>query len=71
MNAAIRGVAKAAISKYDIKVIGRQTTRFEAMVQGIVTRHIETRDLLAVTRRLLESSGLQISDLWKANPVDR
>lgn len=26
---------------------------------------------LAVTRRLLESSGLQISDLWKANPVDR
>ena len=26
---------------------------------------------LAVTRRLLESSGVQISDLWKANPVDR
>ena len=38
--------------RYDIKVIGRQSTRFEAMVQGIVTRHIETHDLLAVTRRL-------------------
>lgn len=38
--------------RYDIKVIGRQSSRFEAMVQGIVTRHIETHDLLAVTRRL-------------------
>jgi putative lipoic acid-binding regulatory protein len=38
--------------RYDIKVIGRQSTRFEALVQGIVTRHIETHDLLAVTRRL-------------------
>jgi septum formation protein len=26
---------------------------------------------LAVTRRLLESSAVQISDLWEANPVDR
>lgn len=26
---------------------------------------------LAVTRRLLGSSGVQIGDLWKANPVDR
>lgn len=38
--------------RYDIKVIGRQSTRFEAMVQGIVTRHIEIHDMLAVTRRL-------------------
>ena len=26
---------------------------------------------LAVTRRLLESAAVQISDLWEANPVDR
>ena len=26
---------------------------------------------LAVTRRLLESAGVQIGDLWNANPVDR
>ena len=26
---------------------------------------------LAVTRRLLESSGVRIGDLWNANPVDR
>jgi putative lipoic acid-binding regulatory protein len=38
--------------RYDLKVIGRQSNRFEAMAQGIVTRHIEPHDLLAVTRRL-------------------
>jgi len=38
--------------RYDIKVIGRQSTRFEAMVQGIVTRHIAAHDLLAIARRL-------------------
>ena len=37
--------------RYDLKVIGHQSSRFEAMVQGIVTSHIETHDLLAVTRR--------------------
>ena len=26
---------------------------------------------LAVTRRLLESAGVRIGDLWNANPVDR
>ena len=30
----------------------RQSNRFEAMVQGIVTRHVKPHDLLAVTRRL-------------------
>lgn len=38
--------------RYDLKVIGRQTSRFEAMAQGIVTRHVEPHDLLAVSSRL-------------------
>ena len=48
------GVARQLLTfpcRYDLKVIGRQSSRFEAMVQGIVTRHIEAHDLLAVTRR--------------------
>ena len=38
--------------RYDLKVIGRQSNRFEALVQGIVLRHVEPHDLLAVTRKL-------------------
>lgn len=38
--------------RYDLKVIGRQSNRFEALAQGIVTSHVEPHDLLAVTRRL-------------------
>ena len=38
--------------RYDLKVIGRQSNRFEALIQGIVTRHVEAHELLAVTRRL-------------------
>ncbi len=32
--------------RYEIKAMGRQTTRFNALVQNIVSRHIETDELL-------------------------
>ena len=38
--------------RYDIKAVGRQSARFDALVQAIVTRHVEPQDLLAVNRRL-------------------
>ncbi len=38
--------------RYDLKVIGRRSSRFEALAQGIVTRHVEPHDLLAVSSRL-------------------
>lgn len=38
--------------RYDLKVVGRQSNRFEALAQGIITRHVEPHDLLAVNRRL-------------------
>ena len=38
--------------RYDLKVIGRQSNRFEALAQGIVLRHVEPHDLLTVTRKL-------------------
>ncbi len=43
--------------RYDLKAIGRQSNRFEALVQGILTRHVEPHDLLAVTRRLSGSEN--------------
>jgi putative lipoic acid-binding regulatory protein len=32
--------------RYEIKAMGRRTTRFNALVQNIVSRHIETDELL-------------------------
>lgn len=43
--------------RYDIKAVGRQSARFDALVQAIVTRHVDPQDLLAVNRRL--STGEQ------------
>ncbi len=40
--------------KVYVKVLGAQTIRFEALVQGIVSRHVEAADLHSVSRR---SSG--------------
>lgn len=39
----------------DIKALGRQSSRFEALVHELISRHIEPRELLAVSRR--ESRG--------------
>lgn len=41
--------------RYEIKAIGRGAIRFEALVQGIVSRYIESGDLLLVQTRT--SSG--------------
>lgn len=41
--------------KIDIKALGRQSSRFEALVHELVSRHLEPGDLLAVSRR--ESRG--------------
>lgn len=38
--------------KVYIKAVGRESVRFEAVVQGIVSRHIDPTDLLATSRRL-------------------
>jgi putative lipoic acid-binding regulatory protein len=38
--------------RYEIKVMGRESVRFEALVQGIVCRHIGQDELLATGRRL-------------------
>jgi putative lipoic acid-binding regulatory protein len=38
--------------RYDIKAIGRESARFDALVQAIVERHVGPTDLLAVNRRL-------------------
>lgn len=32
--------------RFEIKAMGRQTTRFEALVQNIVSRHVEQEDML-------------------------
>lgn len=37
--------------RFDIKAMGRQDVRFEALVQGIVSRHVSPRDLHAVRAR--------------------
>ncbi len=37
--------------RIDIKAMGRQTVRFEALVQGIVSRHVGHQDLHAVRAR--------------------
>lgn len=41
--------------KVDIKALGHQSSRFEALVHELVSRHLEPRELLAVSRR--ESRG--------------
>ncbi len=38
--------------RYEIKVMGRDSVRFDALVQGIVSRHIGRHDMLAAKRRL-------------------
>lgn len=43
--------------RYDLKVIGRQNNRFEALVQSIVTRHVDANDLQAVSRRVSGSEN--------------
>ncbi|MHB8455259.1 MAG: YbeD family protein [Acidiferrobacterales bacterium] len=37
--------------RFDIKAMGRHSVRFEALVQNIVSRHIDPQDLHAVTSR--------------------
>jgi len=37
--------------RYEIKAMGRQSMRFEALVHAIVSRHIGREDLLASKRR--------------------
>ncbi len=37
--------------RFEIKAMGRQTSRFEALVQNIVSRHIDEDDLLLSSRR--------------------
>ncbi|MDH3281520.1 MAG: DUF493 domain-containing protein [Gammaproteobacteria bacterium] len=37
--------------RFEIKAMGRQTSRFEALVQNIVSRHIAETDLLLSSRR--------------------
>ncbi len=37
--------------RIDIKAMGRQNIRFEALVQGIVSRHVDAQDLHAVRTR--------------------
>ena len=39
----------------DIKAVGKQSARFEALVHAIVSRHIRPQDLLSTTHR--ESRG--------------
>ncbi len=37
--------------RFDIKAMGRQNIRFEALVQGIISRHTRPEDLIAVRTR--------------------
>lgn len=37
--------------RFDIKAMGRYSIRFEALVQGIVSRHVQPQDLHAVRSR--------------------
>jgi putative lipoic acid-binding regulatory protein len=41
--------------RYEIKAIGRRSARFDALVQGVVTRYLGSQDLLLVQSRT--SSG--------------
>ena len=58
--------------RYEIKAMGREGIRFEALVQGIVCRHIGRDDLLSTGRRLSRNGNyLSLTCIIWATSLDQ